>query len=61
MRILLNYLKNVRTEFVHVTWPPARRAIAQTLIVIVISIITAVMVGLLDYIFTSGVSRLVIG
>ncbi|HFC11100.1 hypothetical protein MNBD_CPR01-59 [hydrothermal vent metagenome] len=59
MHALITYLKNVRTEFAHVTWPPTHRAIAHTLIVIAISIVTGVMIGLFDYIFTSGVSHLV--
>ncbi len=61
MHMLFTYLKNVRAEFVHVSWPPTRRAVAQTLIVIAISIVTAIIISLLDYVFTSGVSHLVGG
>ncbi len=61
MHTLLTYIKNVRAEFVHVSWPPTHRVIAQTIIVIAISIVTAIMIGLLDFLFTSGVSHLVGG
>ncbi len=59
MNALTTYLKNVRTELSHVTWPPTSRAIAHTFIVIGISVATAVFIGVLDYLFTSGVSRVV--
>ncbi len=61
MHTLLTYLRNVRAELAHVTWPSTRQAIAHTLIVIGISIVTALLVSLFDYIFTSGVSHLVGG
>ncbi|OYV84251.1 MAG: preprotein translocase subunit SecE [Parcubacteria group bacterium 21-54-25] len=61
MNALFTYLRNVRAELAHVTWPSTRQAIAHTLIVIGISIVTALLVGLLDYVFTSGVGRLVGG
>ncbi len=59
MHALITYLKNVRLEFSHVVWPPTHRAIAHTLIVIAISIATGLIIGIFDYIFTTGVSRLV--
>jgi len=59
MHALFTYLKNVRTEFSHVTWPPTHQAIAHTIVVIGISLVTGVIIGLFDYVFTSGVSHLV--
>ncbi len=58
MHALFTYLRNVRSEFAHVTWPSTRKAVAYTIIVIGISAVTAVLVGLLDYVFTSGVAHL---
>ena len=45
------YIKETRAELKHVTWPTQRQATAFTLIVIVISIITALYLGAFDYIF----------
>lgn len=57
----LIYLKHVREEFAHIVWPTSRTALAHTLIVVVIGILIAVLVGVLDYAFSSVVSRVVGG
>lgn len=57
----LIYLKHVREEFAHINWPTSRTALAHTLIVVVIGILIAVLVGVLDYAFSSAVSRVVGG
>jgi preprotein translocase SecE subunit len=59
MNALTSYLRHVREEFAHITWPTPREAIAHTLMIILVSAIVAVMVGLLDYAFTSAVSSVV--
>jgi preprotein translocase SecE subunit len=59
MSALINYLKHVRVELEHVAWPSTRTAIGHTLVVIVIALVVALWVGLLDYLFTLGVSRLI--
>jgi preprotein translocase SecE subunit len=56
---MIDYLKHVRTELSHVAWPSTRTAIGHTLVVITISVGVALWVGLLDYLFTIGVSRLI--
>ena len=53
----LTYLKHVREEFTHIVWPTNRTALAHTLVVIFIAIVIALIVGLLDYVFSSIVSR----
>ena len=53
----LIYLKHVREEFTHIVWPTTRTAVAHTLVVIFIAIAIAILVGLLDYVFSSIVSR----
>ena len=55
------YLKHVREEFAHIVWPTSRTALAHTLVVIGIAVAIALLVGLLDYIFGSAVSRTVGG
>ncbi len=61
MNALTTYLRHVREELGHVTWPTPREAVAHTLMIILISAIVAVMVGLLDYLFAGIVSRVVGG
>ncbi len=53
------FLKHVREEFSHVVWPSNRTAIAHTFAVIGIAAVIALFVGLLDYVFSSGVSHLI--
>ena len=48
----LSYLKHVRDEFAHVVWPTTRTAVAHTLVVIFIAGLLAVLIGVLDYLFS---------
>ena len=49
---MFNYLKEVRTEMRHVSWPTRRQTIAYTVAVIVVSLGVAAYLGALDYLFT---------
>ena len=51
------YLKHVREEFTHIVWPTSRTAIAHTLVVIFIALAIALLVGVLDYVFSLVVSH----
>ena len=55
------YLKHVREEFTHIVWPSNHKAIAHTLIVIVIAAVIALLVGLFDFAFGSIVNRVIGG
>lgn len=55
------YLKHVREEFTHIVWPSNRTAIAHTLVVVLIAAAIALFVGLLDFVFKSGMSRVIGG
>jgi preprotein translocase SecE subunit len=57
----LTYLKHVREEFSHVVWPSNHTAIAHTLVVVGIAAVIALFVSLLDFVFKTGVSRIIIG
>ena len=46
------YIKETRAELKHVAWPTRKQAIMYTIVVIVISIITALYLGLFDYVFS---------
>lgn len=52
MNSFIQYLKDVRGELTHVSWPTRRDAIAYTILVVVISFITAAYVGVFDYLFS---------
>ena len=47
------YIKETRAELKHVSWPTRRQATVFTVVVIVISLVTAAYLGSFDYIFTS--------
>ena len=59
MSALITYLKHVREEFTHIVWPTTRKAVGHTLVVIFIAIVIALLVALLDYLFTAGVTRII--
>jgi preprotein translocase subunit SecE len=45
---LINYIQETKGELKHVTWPTRKQAIAFTIIVIVVSILTALALGFFD-------------
>ena len=49
---LIDYIKDTRGELRHVSWPTQKQAIAYTVLVLAISVVTAVFLGLFDYLFT---------
>lgn len=59
MNNLISYLKNVRAELTHVVWPKRNTAMMHTGLIILLSAITAVFIGVLDYVLTSGVGYLI--
>ncbi len=50
---LIEYLKETKAELKHVSWPTRKQAIALTVVVIAISIFTALFLGLFDTIFST--------
>ena len=48
---LAQYLKETRAELKHVSWPTRKQVTQFTVVVIVISILTAAFLGLFDGIF----------
>jgi len=59
MTALVTYLKHVREEFSHIVWPSTRKAIAHTLVVLVIAAAIALWVAVLDFGFGEVVSRII--
>jgi preprotein translocase subunit SecE len=56
---IFNFLREVKGEMKHVSWPTKRQTIAYTVLVVVVSIVVAAYVGLFDHIFTLGVEKLI--
>jgi len=50
---LFNYIGEVQTEMSRVKWPTRKTTLYFSLVVIIVSIATALYLGLLDYIFSS--------
>ncbi len=61
MKHFISYIKNVRTELGHVVWPSRKTAINHTTLVVLLSLLTAVIIAVLDYVFTGVISRFVTG
>lgn len=57
---ILDYLQDTRAEMKHVSWPTQRQVIAYTLVVIILSLVTAALLGAFDYLFSWLLSELVL-
>lgn len=57
---LITYLKETKNEMKHVTWPTMRQAIIYTIAVVVVSAITAALLGFFDYIFAEFIIKNVV-
>ncbi len=55
----MSYIDETRAELKHVTWPSRRQAIVFSIIVIIVSVATALYLGLFDYLFQLGFSKLI--
>lgn len=49
---ITEYIKDTRAEMSHVTWPTRKQAISYAVVVVIVSIATALFLGLFDYIFS---------
>jgi len=49
---LANYIKETRAEMSHVTWPTREQTIRFTLAVIAVSLVTAILLGVADFVFS---------
>jgi preprotein translocase subunit SecE len=53
MNRFITYLKETKGEFKHVSWPTRKQATIFTVVVIVVSLLTAAYLGLFDWVFTT--------
>lgn len=51
------YIKDTRAELRHVAWPTQNQTIVYTLLVALISVGVAAYLGLFDFLFTTGLTR----
>lgn len=56
---MLSYLKDVRAELAHVSWPSRRQTVMYTVVVIIVSVLTAAYLGILDFLFTELLKRII--
>lgn len=59
MNAIIQYLKDVRAEMAHVSWPTGRQTTVLTTLVIVVSILTALYLGFFDALFTRLLERII--
>jgi preprotein translocase subunit SecE len=59
MRPLFEYLSASRAELAKVAWPNRRQTARLTFIVIVFSLVLAIIIGTLDYLFSLGLQQLI--
>jgi len=57
---VIDFLKDVRIELAKVSWPTRQETVKYTLIVIGVSIAFALLLGLLDAFFQSGLQNLIL-
>ena len=58
MSKIVNYLKETKTELKQVNWPTRRQTVTFTVIVIALSFLVAYFLGFFDFLFTSGLGKI---
>ena len=53
------YVKETKAEFKHVNWPTKKQTMNFTLLVLGVSVLTAVVLGILDAIFSLGLEKII--
>ena len=53
------YLKDTQGELRHVAWPTRTQTVVYTILVALISIGVALYLGLFDFLFTTGLARII--
>jgi preprotein translocase subunit SecE len=59
MNSFIQYLKDTRAELQHVSWPTRQQAIIYTVLVIIISLLTSLYLGFLDFLFKTLLERFI--
>jgi preprotein translocase subunit SecE len=56
---MINYFKDVRSEMRHVSWPSRLMVVVYTIVVLGVSLATAIYLGLWDYLFAAILRRVI--
>lgn len=56
----INYLRETKGEWNHISWPSRRQAVVFTVLVILLSVATAFYLGAFDALFTFLMKKLII-
>lgn len=59
MNAFIQYLRDVRSELTHVSWPTTTQAVGFTGLVILIVILVAIILGAADAVFTFGLEQII--
>jgi preprotein translocase subunit SecE len=57
---LAEYIKETRGEMKHVNWPTRKQSVNYTLLVIGISVGTAAVLSVADYVFSLGLEKFIL-
>jgi preprotein translocase subunit SecE len=57
---LAEYIKETRGEMKHVNWPTKSQAVNYTLLVVVLSVVTAAILAIADFVFSTGVEKVIL-
>ncbi len=56
---IIDYIKDTKGELKHVSWPTRKQTIWFTVIVVIVSLITAFFLGFFDFIFSLGLDNFI--
>jgi preprotein translocase subunit SecE len=56
---MFQYIKDVRSEMRHVSWPSRTQTIIYTIVVVAVSVGVALYLGLWDYVLSALIRRII--
>jgi preprotein translocase subunit SecE len=59
MSKITEYFKDTKAELKHVNWPGRKLTIFYTIIVLVVSVLVAYFLGFFDFLFSSGLQKII--
>lgn len=57
---IVDFLRDTRGELKHVSWPTRKQSIWFTIIVIALSVVTALVLGFFDFVFSTLIDKFII-
>jgi preprotein translocase SecE subunit len=57
---LAEYIKETKGEMKHVNWPTKSQAVNYTFLVVGLSVVTAAILALADFVFSMGVEKVIL-